>query len=309
MKVEIRDLVRSFQPGVNAVDHVSFSFGSGEVIGFVGPNGAGKTTTMRILATLDDADGGDILLDGVSILDHPEVAHRRIGFMPDDLPDRNDTTVREYIDFFARAYGLRGAALATAVEEVEDFTGLTGFRDKTLRQLSKGMKQRVSLARALVHDPDLVIMDEPANGLDPRARIELRELVKALREDGKAILVSSHILSELEEMCTGTVILEKGRRLDLPAPAVASEEQTFTVLVRLLGRDAETSAAALLELPGVKTAAPRGDDVRVVVAGDETAGAAFLADLVRRDLKPISFLPANGRLEDLYLSVTKGTLA
>lgn len=310
MKVEIRDLVRSFTRGVNAVDHVSFTFGSGEVIGFVGPNGAGKTTTMRILATLDDADGGDILLDGVSIFDHPEVAHRRIGYMPDALPDRGDTTVHEYIDFFARAHGLRGKALADAVAEVEDFTGLVEFRDKTLRQLSKGMKQRVSLARALVHDPDLVVMDEPANGLDPRARIELRELVKALREDGKAILISSHILSELEEMCTGTVILEKGRRLELQDPAAAEPgERTFTVLVRLLGRDADAAVAALAELPGVKTAAPRGDDVRVTLAGDETAGADFLAELVRRDLRPISFLPANGRLEDLYLSVTKGVLA
>ena len=310
MKVEIRDLVRSFTRGVNAVDHVSFTFGSGEVIGFVGPNGAGKTTTMRILATLDDADGGDILLDGVSIFDHPEVAHRRIGYMPDALPDRGDTTVHEYIDFFARAHGLRGKALADAVAEVEDFTGLVEFRDKTLRQLSKGMKQRVSLARALVHDPDLVVMDEPANGLDPRARIELRELVKALREDGKAILISSHILSELEEMCTGTVILEKGRRLELQDPAAAEPgERTFTVLVRLLGRDADAAVAVLAELPGVKTAAPRGDDVRVTLAGDETAGADFLAELVRRDLRPISFLPANGRLEDLYLSVTKGVLA
>ena len=310
MKVEIRDLVRSFTRGVNAVDHVSFTFGSGEVIGFVGPNGAGKTTTMRILATLDDADGGDILLDGVSIFDHPEVAHRRIGYMPDALPDRGDTTVHEYIDFFARAHGLRGKALADAVAEVEDFTGLIEFRDKTLRQLSKGMKQRVSLARALVHDPDLVVMDEPANGLDPRARIELRELVKALREDGKAILISSHILSELEEMCTGTVILEKGRRLELQDPAAAEPgERTFTVLVRLLGRDAEAATAALAELPGVKTAAARGDDVRVTLAGEEAAAADFLAELVRRDLRPISFLPANGRLEDLYLSVTKGVLA
>lgn len=309
MKIEVRDLVRSFAPGVNAVDHVSFTFGSGDVIAFVGPNGAGKTTTMRILATLDDADGGDVLLDGVSILDRPDEAHRRIGYMPDELPDRADTTVREYIDFFARAYGLRGAALASAVEEVEAFTGLTEFRDKTLRQLSKGMKQRVSLARAIVHDPDLVIMDEPANGLDPRARIELRELVKALREDGKAILISSHILSELEEMCTDVVILEKGRRLELKAPAAAADEQTFDVLVRLLGRKAEEATPVFLELPGVKTAAPRGEDVRVTLAGDEAAGAAFLAELVHRGLKPISFLPANGRLEDLYLSVTKGALA
>ena len=135
MKVEIKDLTRCFDGHFKAVDNLSFSFGSGEVIGFVGPNGAGKTTTMRILATLDIPDAGDILLDGISILDDPDRAHRLIGFMPDDLPDRNDITVDEYLDFFGRAYALRGAALRAAVDSVEEFTSLTSFRDKTLRQL------------------------------------------------------------------------------------------------------------------------------------------------------------------------------
>ncbi|MBO4709590.1 MAG: ABC transporter ATP-binding protein, partial [Kiritimatiellae bacterium] len=145
MKVEILNLTRIFQRGFKAVDDLSFSFSSGEVVGFVGPNGAGKTTTMRILATLDIPDSGDILLDGKSILDDPALAHRAIGFMPDELPDRTDTTVEEYLDFFGRAYGLRGKALADALASVEDFTGLVSFRDKTLHELSKGMKQRVSL--------------------------------------------------------------------------------------------------------------------------------------------------------------------
>ena len=225
MKVEVTNLVKTFDRGFRAVDGLSFSFSSGEVIGFVGPNGAGKTTTMRIMSTLDTPDSGDITLDGVSVLDHPEQAHRLIGFMPDDLPSRTDTTVDEYLDFFARAYGLRGAAIRKAVEGVEEFTGLTEFRDRTLHALSKGMKQRVSLARALVHDPAVLIMDEPANGLDPRARIELRELVKALGENGKAILISSHILSELEEMCTSSVIIERGRRLNAQAALPAGRQR------------------------------------------------------------------------------------
>ena len=310
MKVEVVDLVRSFVHGVNAVDHVSFSLSSGEVIGFVGPNGAGKTTTMRIMATLDEPDGGDVFLDGVSVLDDPDYAHRHIGFMPDALPDRSDTSVHEYIDFYARAYGLRGRKLAAAVDEVEEFTGLGDFRFKTLRDLSKGMKQRVSLARALVHSPDFVIMDEPANGLDPRARIELRELVKALREDGKAILVSSHILSELEEMCTGTVILERGRRLDVPQPGEGSGPAARSVaIVRLLGKGADEARAALAEIPSVKSATARGEDVRVEYEGGDEESAELLADFVSRGLKPVSFVPANGRLEDIYLSVTKGALA
>lgn len=313
MKIEVRDLVRSFQRGIKAVDHVSFSFQSGEVIGFIGPNGAGKTTTMRILATLDDADEGDVLLDGVSIIDHPEVAHRRIGYMPDNLPDRTDTTVHEYIDFFGRAYGLYGETLRRAVAEVETFTGLDSFRDKTLHALSKGMKQRVSLARALVHNPDLVIMDEPANGLDPRARIELRELVKVLREEGKAVLISSHILSELEEMCTGTVILEQGRRVNLTATDSGDNKgvdaSSLYVCVRLLNCDAEKTRVRLLEMPVVEAAEIQGGDVRVTLSGGEAEAAAFLAELVAKGLKPVSFTPTNGRLEDLYLSVTKGALA
>ena len=233
MKVEILNLTRIFQRGFKAVDDLSFSFSSGEVVGFVGPNGAGKTTTMRILATLDIPDSGDILLDGKSILDDPALAHRAIGFMPDELPDRTDTTVEEYLDFFGRAYGLRGKALADALAAVEDFTGLVSFRDKTLHELSKGMKQRVSLARALVHDPQVIVMDEPANGLDPRARIELRELVKALAENGKAILISSHILSELEEMCTTSVIIERGRRL-----STDFEDDTAWIRLRFAQKEA-----------------------------------------------------------------------
>ena len=305
MKVEIKNLTRCFDGIFLAVDNLSFSFGSGEVIGFVGPNGAGKTTTMRILATLDVPDDGDILLDGVSILDNPDHAHRLVGFMPDELPDRNDITVDEYLDFFGRAYSLRGNALRTAVDGVEEFTGLTSFRDKTLHQLSKGLKQRVSLARALVHDPAVLVMDEPANGLDPRARIELRELVKALAENGKAILISSHILSELEEMCTDTVIIERGKRLSTD---VAQTNETWYDL-RLHGLDASASIARLLEIPGVLAAEVRGNGCRAKIASGDEAAAEFARALFARDLIPLQFSPETGRLEDLFMHVTKGALA
>ena len=182
MKVELLHLTRVFQRGFKAVDDLSFSFTSGEVVGFVGPNGAGKTTTMRMLATLDGPDSGDILIDGKSILDDPSLAHRAVGFMPDDLPNRSDTTVDEYLDFFGRAYGLRGKVLRDAVEGVEEFTSLNTFRDKTLSALSKGMKQRVSLARILIHDPELLLLDEPGSGLDPLSRYELKSILKGLRK-------------------------------------------------------------------------------------------------------------------------------
>ncbi len=305
MKVEVTNLVKTFNRGFRAVDDLSFSFSSGEVIGFVGPNGAGKTTTMRIMATLDTPDSGDITLDGVSVLDHPDEAHRLIGFMPDDLPSRTDTTVDEYIDFFARAYGLRGAAIRRAVEGVEDFTGLTGFRDRTLNALSKGMKQRVSLARALVHDPAVLILDEPANGLDPRARIELRELVKALGENGKAILISSHILTELEEMCSSSVIIERGRRLK----AEVETSSEVWIKLRFLPAVNENALPILLETPGVIAAEPSGNGWRVKTASGDEAAAALLGKLSARNLVPILFEPELGRLEDIFMHVTKGNLA
>ena len=304
MKVEILNLTRIFQRGFKAVDDLSFSFSSGEVVGFVGPNGAGKTTTMRILATLDIPDSGDILLDGKSILDDPALAHRAIGFMPDELPDRTDTTVEEYLDFFGRAYGLRGKALADALASVEDFTGLVSFRDKTLHELSKGMKQRVSLARALVHDPQVIVMDEPANGLDPRARIELRELVKALAENGKAILISSHILSELEEMCTTSVIIERGRRL-----STDFEDDTAWIRLRFAQEEGEDFLARLLEMPGVKEAEAAGNGFRTRIASGDEAAAELAKSLFSRGLVPIHFASEAGRLEDVFMHVTKGALA
>ncbi len=305
MKVEIQHLTRRFTPQFTAVDDLSFSFSSGEVIGFVGPNGAGKTTTMRILSTLDVPDGGDILLDGVSILDDPDLAHRKIGFMPDDLPDRNDITVDEYLDFFGRAYSLRGPALRAAVESVEEFTGLTDFRDKTLRQLSKGMKQRVSLGRALVHDPAVLVMDEPANGLDPRARIELRELVRALAEKGKAILISSHILSELEEMCTGTVIIERGKRLSTEI----DEKEDVWLRLRFHALTPADSVAKLLETPGVLAAEVHGNGCRAKLAPGDDAEAELIRTLFERGLVPLQIEPETGKLENLFMHVTKGALA
>jgi len=304
VKVELQHLTKVFQRGFKAVDDLSFSFSSGEVVGFVGPNGAGKTTTMRMLATLDVPDSGDILLDGKSILDNPDIAHRAIGFMPDDLPDRADTTVEEYLDFFGRAYSLRGKALREALDGVEEFTGLTSFRDKTLRQLSKGMKQRVSLARALVHDPQVIVMDEPANGLDPRARIELRELVRALAENGKALLISSHILSELEEMCTTSVIIERGKRL-----STEFADETAWIRLRFRGEGGEAVLAKLLEMPGIKEAEVAGPGFRVCIdAGDESA-EQLAKELFTRGLAPIHFASEAGRLEDVFMHVTKGALA
>ena len=309
MKLEINNLSRHFGK-LRAVDDISFSLGEGEVVGFVGPNGAGKTTTLRIVATLDEATAGDVLLDGVSLLDYPEQARRKIGYMPDALPEHADMTAHEYVDFFGRAFGFRGAALREAVAEVESFTGIESFRDQTLKKLSKGMKQRVSLARALVHRPSLLVMDEPANGLDPRARIELRELVQALAESGKAILISSHILAELGEMCSSVVIIEKGRLMGSGTVATLANDaqDRQQLLVRALVPAAEL-LRALLETPGVTEAFQRNETCVATVAAGNEALAEILASLVVRGLPVVEFRPEQIGLEQVFMRVTRGEIA
>ena len=190
---------------------------------------------MRILATLDDPTAGTAFLDGVSILDDPEVARRSVGYMPDSLPVHRDVTAGEYLDFFARAYGLRQPGRGRVVAGVEEFTGLGPLRETPIAALSKGMKQRVSLARALIHDPSVLILDEPAAGLDPRARVELRELLRLLAGQGKAILISSHILAELSEISDGAIILEAGKIVRAGAVVDSLLDAVLlTVRIRLL---------------------------------------------------------------------------
>ena len=310
MSIEINNLVRHFGK-VKAVDGVSFTFGMGEVVGFVGPNGAGKTTTLRILATLDEPTSGDVLIDGVSVSDFPEAGRRQIGYMPDALPEHADMTAHEYVDFFGRAFGFRGAALRDAVGEVEAFTGLEPIRDKTLKSLSKGMKQRVSLARALVHRPSLLVMDEPANGLDPRARIELRELVRAFAESGKAVLISSHILAELGEMCSSVVIIERGVLVGngTVANLAGGGQLTQRVLMRALTPTPDALIRILLEIPGVTTAQIRGDRCVAEVAAGGEAAANILTALIQRGVRVSEFRQEQVGLEDVFMQVTKGDLA
>src|SRR5262249_5725894 len=199
-QIELRHLHRQFAD-THAVNDVSFTVHAGEVFGYIGPNGAGKTTSMRILATLDEPSSGDALVDGFSVVDDPDRVRRRLGFMPDYFGTYQNVNVVEYLDFFARAYGLRGSERRQAISYVMDFTNLDTLAHKPIDRLSKGMKQRLCLGRTMIHDPAVLILDEPAAGLDPRARIELREMIGRLAEHGKTVLISSHILTELAEIC------------------------------------------------------------------------------------------------------------
>ena len=306
MQVTIEHLKKHYGR-TRAVDDISFTFSSGEIIGFVGPNGAGKSTTMRIIATLEEPTGGDVRLDDVSVVEEPEKAHRLIGYVPDALPGHRDISVHEYLDFFARSYGIAAPARMKVVESIEEFTNLLGIRDKHLNALSKGMKNRVSVARALVHDPAVLIMDEPAAGLDPRARIELRELLKVLSAQGKAVLISSHILTELSEICTGAVIVERGRilRAGSLSHILTADVPHRALLIRSLDGP-ELLYKHLLLLPNVEAVRLLDHSVEADVNGNDEDCGELLANLVREGHRVVEFHQQRAGLEQLFMNVTQG---
>lgn len=306
MKVKVRNLSKRFGK-TQAAKRVSFEMDAGNIFGFVGPNGAGKTTTMRILATLEDADSGDAWFDGYSVREHPEEARRAVGYVPDLLPAYKDMTVHEYIDFFARAYGLRGKKLRTSVQDIEEFTGITGMLDKPVTGLSKGMKQRVSVGRALVHDPSVLLLDEPAAGLDPRARVELRELLSALADLGKTILISSHILKELTEICSGVIIIERGEVLaEGPVERILREMKPHTdVAIRCLD-NGEIAHRELSLLPWVKDVRLDGGRVVAQVDGGDERLAEILSVLVQKGAPICEFHSEQADMEDVFMNITKG---
>ena len=271
-------------------------------------SGSGKTTTMRVMATLDDPTSGDVQFDGMSAVQYPEKVRRLVGFMPDTMPEHRDMSVVEYLDFFARAYGLKGRERRATLDGIIDFTNLGGLREKSLSALSKGMKQRVSLARALVHDPPVLVLDEPAAALDPRARIELRELLRALADNGKAILISSHILTELAEIVHGVVIIEQGRLLragSMHQLGADSEGSLTTVSIRALG-DAAALYRDMLEMPLVHEAKIQGACVEVQVEGGDDGASRLLCELVSRGVRVVEFSRQRMDLEDVFMSITKG---
>jgi len=324
--LEVKGLSRHFG-ALKAVQDVSFTLNEGTILGFIGPNGAGKSTTMRIIATLDVPTAGEVLLDGKSVVDFPDAARPLLGYMPDRYGTYEDMTVYEFLDFFARAYRLRGKERVERVDSVMDFTGVMPLKDKLTSELSKGMKQRVALGRTLLHDPRLLILDEPADGLDPRARIELRELLKALAAQGKAVLISSHILTELSEICDSAAIIEQGKLLATGEIAeILAQGQganpSSELSLRLFGPAAEMDALIkkaerlLLEQPLVahvsaelngvrlKIELPQGTEVKA--GWVEEASTRILKALVAAEVPVCSFQPEELDLEDAFMTVTKG---
>ena len=304
--LQLDGLVRYFDD-VRAVDEISFSVERGKVLGFIGPNGAGKTTTMRILATLDTPQRGDARIGGYSVVDEPARVRRITGFMPDSAGVYAHTTVAEYLDFFARAYHLRGPARRQAVESMIEFMGISELRDRNVESLSKGLRQRVALGRALVHDPQVLILDEPAANLDPRARIEFRALIRELAADGKTILLSSHILTELAEMCDVIAVIERGRILATgTVPEIlAGMRPRRTLSMRVAGAS-DGIERFLLEQPGVVNVHEAGGRMRFEFEGDDEAQAALLGRLIGGGFRVLEFTAHGTGLEELFIEITQG---
>ncbi len=295
--------------GFHVLRDVWFHVPRGEIFGFIGPNGAGKTTTLRMMVTLLEPDEGRILVDGIDVVERPADARRIIGFMPDSFGVYDRVTVTEYLEFFAAAHGVALGARDRTVRAVMDLTELGQIREKLVSDLSKGMKQRLAIARTLLHDPQVLVLDEPANGLDPRARIEMRGLIEELRGLGKTIVLSSHILTELSDMVGAVVILERGRVL---ANGLVGEigrrlRPDRGARLRLLHAP-EGCEEAFRAVPGVVSVARRGVDVAVAYTGGDDVVAALVARGVGAGLAITRVEPDQDDLERIFLEVTRGDL-
>jgi ABC-2 type transport system ATP-binding protein len=303
--IEVRALTKRYGK-LTAVDGLTFTVERGDAFGFIGPNGAGKTTTIRMLATLLQPDGGTAYVNGYDIRSHPEEVRACVGYMPDFFGVYSEMRVWEYLDFFASAYRVPSAQRPGLIRDVLELVDLGARRDAYVESLSRGMKQRLCLAKTLVHDPQVLLLDEPASGLDPRSRIEMRELLQELCKMDKTIIISSHILPELAELCNKIGIIEQGRLVMAGAVEEISRQlQGGKRLVVGLASRLEEACGFLAECEGVRAAEVSEATVVVTFTGDGAAQRRLLADLVQRGFPVDSFAEEAADLEDLYMTLTR----
>ncbi len=308
--VSVKNLWVSYG-SVQAVRGISLEIPRGEVFGFIGPNGAGKSTTIKVLATLlRDFRGDQVRVNGLDVARHPQKVRECIGYMPDFFGVYEDLTAREYLHFFAAAYRIERKMRNIVVDEVLELTDLRRKIDSPVEALSRGMKQRLALARVLLHDPDLLLLDEPASGLDPRARIEVRELLKALKEMGKTILISSHILHELGQLCTRIGIIEAGQMVAEGSLDAIYQQLGLMRIVHLQVADMSNGLIGRIEaIDGVESAEIQADRVAIRLHEDQTS----IEDLHNRihDLGAgiRMFQPEAMDMETVFMKLTRGTTA
>jgi ABC-2 type transport system ATP-binding protein len=311
----IDDLCKQYsgRSKVKAIDHLSLSVEEGDIFGFVGPNGAGKTSTIRIMATLLQPSHGDIRIAGHSVRQQPHQVRKLIGYMPDFFGVYTDMLVWEYLDFFGACYHISQANRSGLIRDLLDLVDLTHRGDDPVEGLSRGMKQRLSLARTLIHDPQVLIMDEPASGLDPRARVEIRELLVELARMGKTIFFSTHILADVAEICTRVGIIEAGKLVavgpleELQQILIPHRKVQITVLAQTEKAQATLRATAgilnVIELPSNGEQRSR---LEVEFNGDDQALSEILENLVAQGIPVLHFSEDSRDLEEVFMRATKG---
>lgn len=290
-----------------AVNNINLKLSEGDVFGFIGPNGSGKTTTMRMLATLLSPDYGEAYVCGKSIYTHPQEIRRLVGFMPDFFGVYDDMTVIEYLEFFAAAYRINGPARRAVCEEKLELVDMAFKRDAMVNQLSRGQTQRIGLARVLLHEPQVLLLDEPASGLDPRARIEIRNLLKKLGEMKKTVIVSSHILPELADVCTRVGMIEKGVLIVDGYVDEVMRKARRSILLLIRVKDRLDAAAALIEQhPGVQSIETKNGTIFATLNSDVLDYSELPTLLLEGGFKLTLFREEEVNLETAFMELTKG---
>jgi ABC-2 type transport system ATP-binding protein len=309
--ITIQQLRKEYKALV-AVDDLCLHLEEGDIFGFIGPNGAGKTTTIKMLATLLRPTSGTATIAGFDVVREPEAVRAVIGYMPDFFGVYDDIKVWEYLDFFAAAYKIPKERRHHVVQDVLELTDLAEKRDAYVEELSRGMKQRLCLAKTLVHDPKVLLLDEPASGLDPRARIEIKELLKELKSMGKTIIISSHILPELADFCNKIGIIEKGKLIiSGGVQEIMRQVSGGRVLLLRVLDEPDRVIELLSAMEGVLSA---GVDegrsaIRIEFAGDEAAQHAILQKLIQNGIRVQSFNEVQTDLEEIFMKVTRGIVS
>ena len=302
--------VSKYYKNFPAVVDLNLEIGRGEVFGFIGPNGAGKTTTIKMLSTLMLPTEGALTVGGFDVINQPHEVRRLIGYMPDSFGVYDDLLVWEYLDYFAALYKLSSTSRKQSISDVLELTDLTVKRDSQVMSLSRGMKQRLCLAKTLLHDPAVLLLDEPASGLDPHARIEIRELIRELCRMGKTVLVSSHILTELADFCTSIGIIEAGRLLAAGRIDEITEKLTGNVVVDITVKgDPRVALEVLAERTDIIRSTSDGRVIRIEYGGVPDDLDELLEYLVKRDVRVVGFTRSEADLEDIFLKVTRGVVA
>lgn len=305
MMVHVDNLTKRFK-GTLAVDRLTMEIPAGEIYGFVGANGAGKTTTMRIIAGLLAPTSGKVYIDGMDVSKEPLEVKKNIGYMPDFFGVYDDLKVCEYMDFYSGLQGIPKSKAAGLIDSLLELVRLSNKKDAYVDTLSRGMKQRLCLARSLIHDPKFLILDEPASGLDPRARVEMKEILKELRSLGKTVLISSHILPELSELCTAIGIIDAGKLIASGSVSEIVEKlsRTGKVKIKVAGQE-EEAVKVLMEIPDIGSISSVSDVIEMDVTGGNDACVRILRILVEKGIPVISFQPVEGSLESVFMHLTE----